>query len=141
MPTEIRPWNSNSPRFFFFPSFSGAPLTRHSPTGLSRQTLRSSKEFSAFDLALVRAWTTPVDFDFGVAIQERLADEDLTDDLDDDDEYGDAHDLDNAHDDLHDETPAHALSPSPSLPPVPLSSLSATARNKLKSRARRDKKR
>ncbi|KAJ7790894.1 hypothetical protein B0H14DRAFT_2625553 [Mycena olivaceomarginata] len=132
-------------------------------SGLPRRTLRSGKEYSAFDLALARAWTTPVDFDFGVAIQERLVDEDLSDDFHDDNAHdpndppGDLHDEpsddfhdDNAHDpndppgDLHDEPswqPLPTHTPSPPQPSVPLSSLSATARNKLKSRARRDKKR
>jgi hypothetical protein len=81
-----------------------------------------------------------VDFDFGVAIQERLVDEDLSDNFHDDN----AHDPNDPPGDLHDEPswqplPTHA--PSPPQPSVPLSSLSATARNKLKSRARRDKKR
>ncbi|KAJ7860600.1 hypothetical protein B0H14DRAFT_2576571 [Mycena olivaceomarginata] len=125
---------------FLLPTYSDPLLTCHSPIGLPRRTLRSGKEYSVFDLALARAWTTPVDFDFGVAIQERLMDEDLSDDFHDDN----AHDPNNLPGDPHDEPswqplPTHA--PSPPQPSVPLSSLSATAHNKLKSRARQDKKR
>ncbi|KAJ7683921.1 hypothetical protein B0H14DRAFT_3534871 [Mycena olivaceomarginata] len=81
-------------------------------SGLPRRTLRSGKEYSVFDLALARAWTTPVDFDFGVAIQERLVDEDLSDDFHDDN----AHDPNDPPGDLHDEPswqplPTHAPSP------------------------------
>ncbi|KAJ7759858.1 hypothetical protein B0H14DRAFT_3511215 [Mycena olivaceomarginata] len=107
-------------------SLPSASRTRTSTmSGLPRRMLRSGKEYSAFDLALAHAWTTPVDFDFGVAIQERLVDEDLSDDFHDDN----AHDPNDPPGDLHDEPswqplPTHA--PSPSQP---------------SSRARRDKKR
>jgi hypothetical protein len=46
--------------------------------------LRSGKEFSVFDLALARVITPPMDFDFGAVLQERLAEEALTDMLDED---------------------------------------------------------
>jgi hypothetical protein len=96
-----------------------------------------------FDLALGRAFTPPVDFDFGAAIQQRLAEEQAG--LATEDEV--AH-----HEDLEDDTSGTApssmpsstpsstprITPQPS-PPPPV--LSAKQRDKQKSRARRDKKR
>ncbi|KAJ7690453.1 hypothetical protein B0H14DRAFT_3532294 [Mycena olivaceomarginata] len=48
------------------------------PIALPRRTLRSGKEFSAFDLALGRAITPSVQFDFGVALEQRLLEQEAT---------------------------------------------------------------
>ncbi|KAJ7309177.1 hypothetical protein DFH08DRAFT_823602 [Mycena albidolilacea] len=134
-----------------------AVTTAYAAHAFPRRTLRSGKEFSAFDLALARVITPPMDFDFGTVLQEQLAEEALTDmldedpppDDDDDDDYdnpvdpGDDELLPEHAEPLHSNFPTPGLTPPPSLslPPPPLSSLSATARNKLKSRACHDKKR
>ncbi|KAJ7855153.1 hypothetical protein B0H14DRAFT_2579494 [Mycena olivaceomarginata] len=106
---------------------------------LPRRTLRSGKEYSVFDLALGRAFTPPVDFDFGAAIQQQLAEEQAG--LATEDEV--AH-----HEDLEDDTSGAMPSSTPSStprttpqpsPPPPI--LSAKQRDKQKSRARCDKKR
>ncbi|KAJ7814402.1 hypothetical protein B0H14DRAFT_3477071 [Mycena olivaceomarginata] len=106
---------------------------------LPRRTLRSGKEFSVFDLALGRAFTPPVDFDFRAAIQQRLAEEQAG--LATEDEV--AHHEDH-EDDRSDATPSSTPSstprttPQPS-PPPPV--LSAKQRDKQKSQARHDKNR
>ncbi|KAJ7176368.1 hypothetical protein C8R43DRAFT_1118887 [Mycena crocata] len=105
-----------------------------SGTPLARRTLRSGKEFSAFDLALGRAIAPPIHFDVAECLQVRLAEQESTGVLQFPDE---------------DVTPFHDVPPTPPPPPAPLAataappppSLGAQARNRLKSRARRDKKR
>ncbi|KAF8177172.1 hypothetical protein K438DRAFT_1770269 [Mycena galopus ATCC 62051] len=111
----------------------------HPETGLPRRTLRSGKEYSAFDLALGHALTPPADFDFGVALQERLAEQALTGILDEEEApYDDWPDDDEPPQD-DDESDEESLPP-PAPLAAPISSLSVTARNERKSRARCDKK-
>ncbi|KAJ7763252.1 hypothetical protein B0H14DRAFT_3510661 [Mycena olivaceomarginata] len=109
------------------------------PIALPRRTLRSGKEFSAFDLALGRAITPPVPFDFGVSLEQRLSEQ----------EAAGLWDEDHAED--HAEPPADTPDSPPLPPPTPSppqkpsglhpATLSAKDRDKQKSKARRDKKR
>ncbi|KAJ7813581.1 hypothetical protein B0H13DRAFT_2382342 [Mycena leptocephala] len=110
------------------------------------RTLRSGKEFSAFDLAIGRAISPPVHFDAGERLMQRLLEEPRDDD---DDEFAEPPPFWLA--------PLSPLPPSPPLPsPPPLPSLapaspppaappanplSVKERNKIKLRACRDKKR
>ncbi|KAJ7134943.1 hypothetical protein C8R43DRAFT_1132861 [Mycena crocata] len=84
---------------------------------LPRRTLRSGKEFSAFDLALGRAIAPPIQFDVAQCLQTRLAEQDAT---------GVQHEPD------EDVVPFCDVPPPPPPPPVSLPHTS---------RARRDKKR
>ncbi|KAJ7665688.1 hypothetical protein B0H14DRAFT_3695928 [Mycena olivaceomarginata] len=130
-----------------------------SASALPRRTLRSGKEFSAFDLALAVC----VDFDTPKCLQWRLSEQEHTGIVHEPEDVCSLDlaglsllpDIDTADDQLPTLSPApnlgegasgsHSLAPpsAPSpRPPRPLpDSLSAKERNKLKSRARRDKKR
>ncbi|KAJ7484870.1 hypothetical protein B0H11DRAFT_2231536 [Mycena galericulata] len=107
-----------------------------------RRTLRSGKEFSAFDLAVSRAISPPLHFDVGECIKQRLA-EQACNKVGDDDDL-----LENPAEDSPAPRPFW-LAPAPTAPAAVAAALPATtpppptaeARNKLKSRARRDKKR
>ncbi|KAJ7071764.1 hypothetical protein B0H15DRAFT_957558 [Mycena belliarum] len=105
---------------------------------LPRRTLRSGKEFSAFDLALGRAIMPAPDFDVGRVLQQRLAEEETNG-------------LCDEHEDTE-EIPLILSPPSvaPPPPPLPLDSpthaaapypLSAKERKQAKARRRRDQKR
>ncbi|KAJ7232601.1 hypothetical protein B0H12DRAFT_1239587 [Mycena haematopus] len=74
-----------------------------------RRTLRSGKEFSAFDLAVQRAIVPATDFDLGECLQRRLADQDATDASDDEAEEEDHYEPD--------EEDHHAV---PDPPPTPI---------------------
>ncbi|KAJ7349570.1 hypothetical protein DFH08DRAFT_935631 [Mycena albidolilacea] len=130
-----------------------------SASALPRRTLRSGKEFSAFDLALAVC----VDFDTTKCLQWRLSEQEHTGIVHEPEDVCSLDlaglsllpDIDTADDQLPTLSPApnlgegasgsHSLAPpsAPSpRPPRPLpDSLSAKERNKLKSRARSDKKR
>ncbi|KAJ7449447.1 hypothetical protein B0H11DRAFT_2247187 [Mycena galericulata] len=101
-----------------------------------RRTLRSGKEFSQFDLACARAIPAPVFFDVGASIKLRL--EHVADDDKDDERVEDEAE---APPFWRAPSPPAPPPPPPAAPPSPALPLSAEARNKLKSRARRDKKR
>ncbi|KAJ7081092.1 hypothetical protein C8R43DRAFT_965632 [Mycena crocata] len=107
----------------------------------SRRTLRSGKEFSAFDLAL--AIFPPFEFDVGNCLRQRLSEQDELATLE---EEKDA--LGTFHGDEEYATPVPSDVDMPvaietPLPPAlpPNAPLSAKQRDKVKSRARRDKKR
>ncbi|KAJ6592958.1 hypothetical protein B0H19DRAFT_1055618 [Mycena capillaripes] len=133
-----------------------------------RRTLRSGKEFSAFDLAVSRAISAPVHFNAGECIKQRL----LEEARDDDDAFAEpppfwlagplspapssrepspepSADGARALPPSSEPSPAPASPATPSLappslaaaPPALPSTLSAKERNKLKSRARRERKR
>ncbi|KAJ6461714.1 hypothetical protein C8R45DRAFT_941106 [Mycena sanguinolenta] len=114
-----------------------------------RRTLRSGMEFSALDLALGRAIMPPVHFNFGEALQERLAVEAVSGPPDGDQPHSaeePAHDHNRPPDDHlhHHDSPDNDLptaSHPDSLPSPPNSSLTAGERSKLKSKARRKRKR
>ncbi|KAJ7119323.1 hypothetical protein C8R43DRAFT_1137018 [Mycena crocata] len=102
-----------------------------------RRTLRSGKEFSSFDLAL--------DFDVALCLQQRIQEQETMGLVDEEELTTPLDTLDTLPN-----PPSCASmstttsSPSPSTPSAlapPLASLSASERNKAKSRARRDKKR
>ncbi|KAJ7512594.1 hypothetical protein B0H11DRAFT_2182876 [Mycena galericulata] len=101
-----------------------------------RRTLRSGKEFSQFDLACARAIPAPVFFDVGASIKLRL--EHVADDDEDDERAEDEAEVPPF---WRAPSPPAPPPPPPVAPPSPALPLSAEARNKLKSRARRDKKR
>ncbi|KAJ7094754.1 hypothetical protein B0H15DRAFT_798888 [Mycena belliarum] len=96
-----------------------------------RRTLRSGKEFSAYDLAVNRAISPAAHFDVGERLQECLLASNSTDPPDE-------HEVVEVAD-----TPP----PIPPLPPLevhavpPTPALTAKDRNKMKSRTRRDRKR
>lgn len=138
---------------FSFPSLH-APRIPHitdaSTTG--RRTLRSGKEFSAFDLALGRAITTPaLDFDTGRRIKEVLDEQalgTLHDDLDDLDDLIDST-LDLTLDLYEPEDPAphpavplaHSIHVTPTVRPPSPQRVSAAQNDKNKSKLRRAKQR
>ncbi|KAJ7747603.1 hypothetical protein B0H14DRAFT_2636745 [Mycena olivaceomarginata] len=106
---------------------------------LPRHTLRSGKEFSAFDLALVRAITPPVPFNFGVSLEQHLSEQEASGLWDEDPGEGPLDTPDSPP--LPPSTPLPPPKPS-GLHPAPLpSTLSAKDRDKLKSKVRREKKR
>ncbi|KAJ7160605.1 hypothetical protein C8R43DRAFT_1124072 [Mycena crocata] len=99
---------------------------------LPRRTLRSGKEFSEFDLALGRAIAPTIDFDVGESLQQRIAEQEAFG-LEEEDEIIPFSTVP--------PPPPSPAPPAPAMPPPPAPPPTADARNKLKSRARRDKKR
>ncbi|KAJ7880729.1 hypothetical protein B0H14DRAFT_2566128 [Mycena olivaceomarginata] len=147
LPAEIRPWNSNGlpPSPFIF-----SALIHHTAApALPHRTLRSGKEYSAFDLVLGHALQPAADFDVAQRIQQRLAEEDAG--LSEEDEADDLKlnldlDLDlNVNLNLDNVEPEPSQLPPaqpPALPAAPTNaSLSAKQRNKVKSHAHCDRKR
>ncbi|KAJ7843402.1 hypothetical protein B0H14DRAFT_3456170 [Mycena olivaceomarginata] len=107
-----------------------------------RRTLRSGKEFSAFDLAVGRAIPSPTPFDVGERLREQLLEQDATGQVDEP-EY----DAEDAAPFWLAETPAlpppdadpsaASTSSAPSAPSPPDPPLTSSQRNKLKFKARR----
>ncbi|KAJ7808475.1 hypothetical protein B0H14DRAFT_3482318 [Mycena olivaceomarginata] len=143
LPFQIRPWNSNG-----LPSSSlifSALIHLTAAPALPRRTLRSGKEYSAFDLALGRAFQPAADFDVVQCIQQRLAEEEAG--LSEEDEADNLElnlglDLDLDLDNLEPEPPQLPPAQPPALPATPTNTLLSTKqRNKAKSCARHDRKR
>ncbi|KAJ7869744.1 hypothetical protein B0H14DRAFT_2571680 [Mycena olivaceomarginata] len=143
LPAEVRLWNSNGlpPSPFIF-----SALIHHTAApALPRWTLRSGKEYSAFDLVLGRAFQPTADFNVAQRIQQRLAEEDAglsQEDEADDLELNLGLNLNLNLNNVEPEPPQLPPAQPPALPAAPTNaSLSTKQRNKAKSHAHRDRKR
>ncbi|KAJ7697753.1 hypothetical protein B0H14DRAFT_3529203 [Mycena olivaceomarginata] len=124
---------------------SSAPGTLDSALG-SRRTLRSGKEFSAFDLAVSCAIPSPIPFDIGQHLKERLLEQDaagLVDEAEHDAEdatpfwLADTPDTADASSSAPSTAAASPLTPSPLAPLSPSPPPTASQRSKQKFKARR----
>ncbi|KAJ6524704.1 hypothetical protein DFH09DRAFT_1095968 [Mycena vulgaris] len=103
-----------------------------------RRTLRSGKEFSAFDMALGRAVAPPTPFDVGQCLRERLAEKDASGIFDKDETVAPPSPQPVPSAQAPEPRPAPAMTSAHTSPPPAFTSLESS---KLKSKARRDRTR
>ncbi|KAJ6524068.1 hypothetical protein DFH09DRAFT_1329595 [Mycena vulgaris] len=103
-----------------------------------RRTLRSGKEFSAFDMALGHAIAPPTPFDVGQRLRERLAEQDASGIFDEDETVAPPPPQPSPSVQAPEPRPAPATASACTSPPPASTSLE---RSKVKSKARHDRKR